>query len=216
MKRTLPLLAGLFFLSASDATADYWPAFRGATGQGHAPGAEVPLEWSRCENIRWKVPAPGKAWSSPVVADDMVFISTAVTGNGRLSLQALAYSLEDGTLLWEREIFEKEEEYMHKKNSHASPTPLFEDGILYYHFGHHGTAALRADSGAILWTQTALSYSPVHGTGGSPALWKDRLIFSCDGGEDPFVTALEKTTGKILWKTDRNVDVKRPFSFSTP
>ena len=210
------LLLGFALTAVTSVRADFWPEFRGETGQGLAEEAQVPLRWSTSQNIRWKVPVNGKAWSSPVVADGMLFVSTAVLERKDLSLQAHAYSLVDGSLLWETEIFQKKEEYMHKKNSHASPTPLYEDGVLYCHFGHHGTAALDSRSGKILWTQNELVYEPVHGTGGSPALWEDRLLFSCDGGEAPFVAALAKKTGQILWKTGRDVEVQRPFSFSTP
>lgn len=214
--RLISLIVSGCLLSGGTAFSDYWPEFRGVTGQGHAEDSQVPLTWSSTQNVRWKIPVEGKAWSSPVVANGAIFVSTAIVSNDQLSLQARAYSLTDGSPLWEREIFAKPDEYMHKKNSHASPTPLFEDGTLYYHFGHHGTAALDAETGEILWKQTSLTYKPVHGTGGSPALWKDRLLFSCDGGKDPFVVALDKTSGKILWKTFRDIEVKNPFSFSTP
>lgn len=214
--RSAPLLAVVILFLSASARSDYWPEFRGETAQGHAPAADVPLTWSADEAIRWRVPVAGKAWSSPVVADGRVFLSTAEVTGERLSLQAHAYSLKDGTLIWKQEIFEKPDESMHKKNSHASPTPVFAEGRLYVHFGHHGTAALDAGTGGILWKQSSLPYTPVHGTGGSPALWEDRLIFSCDGGEDPFVAALDKTSGEVLWKTFRKVEVQRPFSFSTP
>ncbi|MDF1657305.1 MAG: PQQ-binding-like beta-propeller repeat protein [Verrucomicrobiales bacterium] len=214
--RLLLLTTLCFLLFGGRALSDHWPEFRGATGQGHAGKSEVPLTWSSTNNVRWKVPVDGKAWSSPIVADGTIFISTAIVSNDQLSLEAHAYSLNDGSQVWKRTIFTKPDEYMHKKNSHASPTPLFENGILYYHFGHHGTAAIDAKTGDTLWKQTSLTYKPVHGTGGSPALWEDRLIFSCDGGNDPFVAALDKSSGKILWKTFREIDVKRPFSFSTP
>lgn len=210
------LFAAALLLTPSALKADHWPEFRGAGGQGHAEGVEVPLRWSETQNVRWKIPVDGKAWSSPIVADGKIFISTAVVADDRLSLQARAYSLADGAPVWETEIFEKADEYMHKKNSHASPTPVYEDGTLYYHFGHHGTAALNAANGEIFWTQTSLTYKPVHGTGGSPAIWEDRLIFSCDGAEDPIVAALDKSNGSILWTTPRKVEISRPFSFATP
>ena len=203
-------------LSAGPAFPDYWPEFRGGTGQGHAENSDVPLTWSGTQNVRWNIPVEGTAWSSPVVADGTIFVSTAVVSDDELSLEAHAYSLIDGSPVWKRTVFTKADEYMHKKNSHASPTPLYEDGILYCHFGHHGTAALEAKSGETLWKQNSLTYKPVHGTGGSPALWKDRLLFACDGGEAPFVAAVEKSSGKVLWKTFRDIEVKNPFSFSTP
>lgn len=196
--------------------ADFWPEFRGSNADGHATESKVPTTWSSSKNIRWEVDVPGKAWSSPVVADGKIFLTTAVEDGNDLRLEALCHDLEDGSAVWEQVIFEKEAGRIHQKNSHASPTPLYENGILYVHFGHDGTAALEAASGRILWKQTDLGYSPVHGNGGSPAIFEDKLIFSCDGAENPFVVALNKKDGSVAWKTPRDVEVTRTFSFSTP
>lgn len=196
--------------------ADFWPEFRGPEGNGHAAEADVPLQWSQRKNIRWKIKVPGKAWSTPVVANGRIFVTTAVEDSRELTLQAASYSLEDGESEWESEVLSVEPTAMHKKNSQASPSPIYEDGKLYVHFGHFGTACLNAENGDIVWTQTSLPYKPVHGTGGSPVLYKDKLIYSADGGEDPFIVALNKSDGSIAWKTARGVEVQRTFSFSTP
>ncbi len=207
--------AGLYCF-ANLSKADSWPEFRGPKGDGHADAAKVPLLWSASSKIRWKVPVDGKAWSSPIVEGDRVFVTTAVVKDEKLSLEARAYDLADGKEVWKRVVFEKPAGAIHQKNSHASPTPIIADGRLYLHFGHDGTAALDATDGKILWTQTGLAYSPVHGNGGSPALHADRLIFACDGEKDPFVVALNKDSGEVIWKTPRAVEVGRTFSFSTP
>jgi outer membrane protein assembly factor BamB len=78
-----------------------------------------------------------------------------------------------------------------------------------------GTAALDL-SGKVSWRQNSLKYPPVHGNGGSPVLWKDELIFTCDGSRDPFVAALDAKTGSVKWKTMRDNVVKKHFSFCTP
>jgi len=212
---TSVFLSGLLILSTSNIKAD-WPEFRGSSHVGHAPDAKVPLEWSDRENIRWKVEVPGKAWSTPAVAGNRVYVTTAAEKRSDLSLQARCYDLASGNLIWEREVSEVEDRKIHQKNSHSSPSPIYENGRLYVHFGHNGTACVRASDGKILWKQTELPYKPVHGNGGSPLLFEDRLIFSCDGAEDPFVVALDKNNGRVLWKTPRNVEVSRTFSFSTP
>lgn len=206
----------LLLAFANPVCADFWPEFRGPKGDGHADKAEVPLKWSGSRNIRWKTEVPGKAWSSPVVAVDRIYITTAVEDSRAVSLRAGCYGLEDGKQIWEQEIFSAEPVAMHKKNSQASPTPIYEEGKLYVHFGHFGTACLDAESGKIVWTQTSLPYKPVHGTGGSPVVFRDKLIYSCDGAENPFVVALNKSDGSVAWKTPRNVEVQRTFSFSTP
>src|SRR5262249_50236828 len=101
------------------------------------------------------------------------------------------------------------------KNSHASPSPLVHDGKLYVHFGHQGTACLDLN-GNVLWTNRELRYPPVHGNGGSPVWIDGLLIFSCDGASEPFVGALDATTGKIKWKKDRTWESVKPFAFCTP
>ncbi len=210
-------ISGLFALFLTSATAsDSWPEFRGPTGDGHAPEATPPTLWSPTNRIRWKTPVAGKAWSSPVVADGRIYVTTAAVEDGTLSLRALCFRLDDGAPLWDREVFKKEEGAIHQKNSHASPTPVYAEGRLYVHFGHDGTAALDVGDGSILWTQTSLPYPPVHGNGGSPVLHGDKLIFACDGASDPFVVALQANDGSVAWKTPRNVAVKNTFSFSTP
>jgi outer membrane protein assembly factor BamB len=78
-----------------------------------------------------------------------------------------------------------------------------------------GTAALDL-SGKIIWRQTGLKYEPVHGAGGSPAMIGDLLVIDCDGAHDPFIAALDAKTGDIKWKTPRNSDARKTFSFSTP
>jgi len=213
----IPTLIVLTVLAATySVRADFWPEFRGAQANGHAEDTDAPTKWSSSKNIRWEVDVPGKAWSSPVVADGKIFITTAVEDGKKLLLETRCYQLSDGSPVWEKIVFEKEAKNIHKKNSHASPTPVYEDGVVYVHFGHNGTAALNATTGGILWTQTDLEYSPVHGNGGSPAVFEDKLIFSCDGQANPFVVALNKKNGSVMWKTPRDVEVSRTFSFSTP
>ena len=176
----------------------------------------MPLEWGANEHIRWKVGVEGTAWSSPVVAGDGIYVTTAVVDDDEVSLRARRHRLADGSTVWDREVFRTEKVRMHDKNSQASPTPVYEDGRLYLHFGHYGTACVDATDGDVVWTQTELGYRPVHGNGGSPALFEDRLIFSCDGQKNPFVVALDKSDGSVIWKTNRDVEVRRTFSFSTP
>jgi outer membrane protein assembly factor BamB len=132
------------------------------------------------------------------------------------SLRALCLDARSGKILWDTEVFvHTGSTNIHNKNSHASPTPVAEEDRLYVHFGHQGTACLDLE-GKVLWRNTTLKYSPVHGSGGSPIVMDDALIFSCDGASDPFVAALNKRTGEILWKTARTVDATKKFSFSTP
>jgi len=199
--------------------AEDWPEFRGPTGQGHY-GKALPTGWSTTKNVVWKQDIPGKGWSSPIVQDGRVFLTTAVPvpGSKDQSLQALCLDAAKGKLLWQTEVFRQDgakAPRIHKKNSHASPTPLTDGRRLFVHFGHQGTACLDLD-GKVLWRNTELRYVPVHGNGGSPILVKDKLVFSCDGFDKQFVVALDKDRGKVVWKTDRKCEAFKKFSFSTP
>ena len=214
----LPLCVSFLFTTVK--AGENWPAFRGSQ-QGHASSSSsVPLEWGPDQNVQWKTPVSGKAWSSPIAVDGMGYITTAIeskTGSDtKLSLRAVAVNLSDGKIAWDTEVFEAMAVRIHKKNSHASPTPIFEDGKVYVHFGHHGTACLDAKSGKIVWKQDEHSYSPVHGNGSSPVIVGDKLVYSADGKSDPSLIALHKADGTLAWKKIRNIEVDRKFSFCTP
>jgi outer membrane protein assembly factor BamB len=118
--------------------------------------------------------------------------------------------------VWDVELFQAKTPRAHRKNSHASPTPVYEDGKLYIHFGHLGTACLNAANGQAAWATQAFAYSPVHGNGSSPVLFEDLLIFSADAETEPKVIALDKTTGQQRWAFARQSDAKKKFSFCTP
>jgi len=197
------------------ALALLWPEFRGPTGQGISTATNLPVIWSTTTNVVWKQAIPGLGWSSPVLAGDVVFLTTAIETNDALSLRVLCLDARTGKMRWSTELFTPTPARAHNKNSHASPTPLIEGERLYVHFGHYGTACLDL-SGKILWRTSAIKYSPVHGNAGSTVIAGDALIFNCDGAENPFVTALNKNTGDVLWKFSRNTDAKKKFSFSTP
>ncbi|PWT90745.1 MAG: serine/threonine protein kinase [Proteobacteria bacterium] len=212
---------GVLFLGAAIA-ADSWPEFRGPTGQGIVREGRLPTEWSPTKNVAWKVTIPGAGWSSPVIAAGRVYLTTAVAaeknGADEQSLRALCLDSSTGHVLWDIEVFRqngRQVPRIHPKNSHASPTALVHGGHLYVHFGHQGTACLDL-AGKILWRNTSLYYQPVHGNGGSPIIVGDKLVFSCDGGDQAFIVALSCSTGEVLWKTERSVNAERRFSFSTP
>jgi outer membrane protein assembly factor BamB len=221
MQRVVVLFAGLA-LSAGPARADDWPEFRGPTGQGIARDGSLPVEWSQTKNVAWRRKIPGGGWSSPVVVDGRIYLTTAVPVEGSRtddqSLDALCLEARTGKVVWQREVFRQDGATAprpHQKNTHATPTPLVHDGRLYVHFGHQGTACLDL-AGKVLWRNTGVKYEPIHGNGSTPILVDDALVFSCDGGDTAFVVALDRNTGTVLWKTDRKTDASRKFSFTTP
>ena len=178
-----------------------WPQFRGPTGQGVSDERGLPLTWSETKNVRWKTAIPGRGWSSPVVQGDRIWLTTA-TEEGK-SLRAIAVDRNTGAILLNVEVFHlKSARLVNSKNSFASPTPVVEGDRVYLHFGAFGTACITL-SGEIVW-KTRLEYdNGQHGTGGSPVLYDDLLILSCDGNDVQFVVALDKASGKVRWKKMR-------------
>ena len=191
-----------------------WPQFRGPTGQGHATVRGLPLEWSETKNIVWKTPLRGRGWSSPVIGGGRVWITTAVSESGGASLRLMSFDVDTGRELADVEIFRlRSANLKNPKNSHASPTPILDGDRVYVHFGGDGTAAVDSGSGAIIW-KAQFPYASQHGSGGSPTLYRDLLIFSGDGHYEAWVIALDRRTGKVRWKTER----RKPFdqAYTTP
>jgi outer membrane protein assembly factor BamB len=192
--------------------AEDWPEFRGPTGQGHSTERGLPVEWSETRNVVWKVPVPGRGWSSPVVANGRVWLTTATDAGGG-SLRLLSYDVATGRVVTDTEVFKvRGSRSPNVKNSRASPTPIVDDDRVYVHFGADGTAAVTTE-GKVAWT-VVLAYESQHGNGGSPVVYHDLLIVNCDGGDEAFVVALETTTGRVRWRTPR----RQPFdqSYTTP
>ena len=199
-----------------------YPEFRGPTAQGHASATSLPVQWDLSANVRWKVPIVGKGWSSPIEHAGRIFLTTAVpseeTPPQRHSLRALCLDAAGGEILWNVEVFVKElrpEETINPKNSFASPTPITDGQQVFVHFGPDGTACLDRD-GKRIWANDQLRYNPMHGAGGSPVLAGSRLVFHCDGAEDPFVVALHRDSGRVAWRTPRPPAASPKWSFATP
>ena len=213
---TRRLVAAGFVLAiaAGPAGADDWPEFRGPTGQGHAPDAQVALTWSETENVTWKSPVAGLGWSSPAVAHGRIWLTTAVTERGAgNSLRLLAYDVETGDNTLDVEVLDSSEIYpLNPKNSLASPTVVVDpDGErVYVHFGAAGTAAVATD-GEIVW-RTRFPYISQHGNGGSPILHDGRLIVSIDGYDTAFLVALDARTGEEQWRSIRPDPVSQAYS----
>ena len=196
------------------ANAADWPQFRGPTGQGHAPDAAVPLAWSETENVTWKVPVAGRGWSSPVIADGRLWLTTAVTDpRAGSSLRLLAYDVESGANTLDVEVFGSDETYLlNPKNSFASPTPVLDpDGErVYVHFGAAGTAAVGI-GGDLLW-RARFPYISQHGNGGSPILQDGLLVVSIDGYDTAYLVAVDARTGEERWRSTRPDPVSQAYS----
>ena len=182
-----------------------WNGFRGPTGDGVSHEANLPVEWSEEKGVAWKTAVAGKAWSSPVIADKTVWLTNATEDGKRLS--ALAIDCASGKVLRDITLFEiAEPAFCHAFNSPASCTPVIEGGTLYAHFGSAGTAAIDTVTGRILWKQESLRCDHHRGPGSSPIIHGDLLIVPFDGFDVQYVVALDKHSGAIVWKKDRDID----------
>jgi outer membrane protein assembly factor BamB len=202
MTRVILLIWSLAVSSLADSN---WPQFRGPKGDGHSDAKGLPLTWSETENVRWKAPIHGKAWSSPVVWGNQVWVTTAPEEGTRL--YAICIDKESGKILRDIKLFDVVlPQYVHPFNTYASPTPVIEEGRVYVTFGAPGTACIDTQSGKVLWQRRDLKCNHFRGAGSSPILYKDLLIMNFDGSDHQFVIALDQNTGKTAWQTKRSVD----------
>ncbi len=182
-----------------------WPEFRGPTGDGHALGADLPVEIAESANVKWKTPIHGLGWSSPVVWKNQVWVTTA-TEDGK-QMFGVCVDLNTGIVLFDKLIHENDSpSFRHPTNSYASCTPAIEEGRVYLHFGSYGTSCLNTETGEIVWQRTDLECDHFRGPGSSPILFDDKLIVAFDGFDQQYVVALDKKTGKTLWKTAREIE----------
>lgn len=200
------LLCLLFhWLAARVVADDNWPEFRGPHANGHADAADLPLTWSETENVRWKTPIHGRGWSSPVIWDNQIWLTTA-TEDGK-EMFAICVDRETGAIVHDIKLFDVEKpREIHFTNTYASPTPAIEAGRVYLHFGSYGTACVDTAAAQVVWTRRDLPCNHWRGPGSSPILFGDFLVIHYDGYDHQYVVALNKRTGETVWKSDRNVD----------
>ena len=198
----------------------YWNQFRGPNGDGDAKSANLPLKFSEKQNLTWKTPVPGKAWSSPVVMDEKVWLTNAEPDG--FKMWALQIDWNTGSLLKKILVFENEEpQYCHPMNSYGTPTPIIYDGRVFVHFGTHGTAALDAQSGQVLWKRRDFKCDHFRGAAASPIAFNDSLIVHFDGHDLQYIVCLDQKSGKTRWKKEREYDFKtdngdRKKAYCTP
>jgi outer membrane protein assembly factor BamB len=201
------MLRLLFGAVISVIAAGQWTEFRGPQGTGIVRDAKIPERWSETENVRWKVPVHGRAWSSPVVLGQQVWLTTA-TPDGK-QLYAMAFDKDTGKTIHDLKLFDvATPQFAHSFNTYASPSPIIEAGRVYVTFGSPGTAAIDTKTGKVVWERRDLECNHFRGAGSSPILFRDLLIMHFDGSDVQYVVALDKRTGKTVWKTPRSVDFK--------
>jgi len=206
---------------------DHWPQFRGPGATGVVEDPALPDTWSATENVVWKTPVPGMGWSSPIVWGERIFVTSVIKqgdteaprkglyfGGERFDLSKdehrwMVYALDfqTGRIIWEREAFRGlVRASRHLKNSYASETPVTDGRHIYAYFGNVGLFCYDM-KGTLVWKkefeprQTRFGW----GTAASPVLYGDRLFILNDNDQSSYLLALDKRTGRQLWRVDREV-----------
>lgn len=203
MKKLIPII--LVTCSIISLAADNWPQFRGPDGTGHSDAKDLPLTWSEGKNIVWKSPIHDRGWSSPVVFGKQVWLTTA-SKDGR-QLFALCLDRDTGKIIRDIKLFDvAQPQYAHPFNTYASPTPVIEQGRVYITFGSPGTAAIDTKTFKVIWERRDFECNHFRGSGSSPVIFRNLLLMHFDGSDHQFVVALDKNTGRTIWRTNRSID----------
>lgn len=187
--------------------APNWPSFRGPGEPGHVDSSNLPVEWSESKNVTWKTEVKGKAWSSPVVYGDQIWLTNSYDDGVRL--EAICIDKNSGKVIKTLRLHSNPApQYCHPFNSYASPSPTIEEGRVYVTFGAPYTACIDTKTFEVLWSRTDIKCNHFRGAGSSPVIYGDLLLMHFDGSDYQFATALNKHTGETVWRTDRSVDFK--------
>ncbi|MGD1090826.1 MAG: PQQ-binding-like beta-propeller repeat protein [Bryobacteraceae bacterium] len=238
MNRAIKVIVGLALLLLRPAyTADQWSQFRGSQAGVAADDPALPESWSATENILWKIDVPGLGWSSPVVWDDHIFITSAISAgqetpptkglydpgdeHGKTKSSAvqrwMVYDIDfkTGKIRWQRELHSGAPPIpRHVKNSFASETPVTDGQRVYVYFGSIGLVAALDLNGKTVWTKDIGAFDGRSGYGmaASPALYKNRLYIVNDNATNAFIAAYDTQTGAQIWKVNR----EETESWATP
>lgn len=200
--RLLPLLILLALPLQAETN---WTNYRGPHDNSRIDSAKLPLTWSEKEHVVWKTPVEGKAWSSPVIWGDRIFLTNSNPEGSFFGV--LCIDKRDGKILYNKTLHNTPlPQYCHPFNSYASCSPVIEEGNLYVSFGSPYNACLDPETGDVKWERTDFVCNHFRGPGSSPFIHKDSLILQFDGSDFQFVVALNKRTGETLWRTERSVN----------
>jgi outer membrane protein assembly factor BamB len=194
-------------LSCAAHAAENWPQFRGPDGTGHSDARGLPLHWSETQNVVWKTAIHDRGWSSPVIYGKQIWLTSA-SKDGR-ELFVLCLDRDTGKILKDWKLFDVEKpQFIHPFNTPASPTPVIEEGRVYVTFGSAGTACIDTKTFRVIWERRDIECNHFRGAGSSPVIFRNLLLMHFDGSDLQFVMALDKRTGRTVWRTERSIDFK--------
>ena len=209
MKTMIILLTAFTAIHVASSEEQWWQ-FRGPQGNGHTLSTGLPLEWDEKKNVVWKTSIHDRGWSSPVIWNDQIWMTTATKDGTKLF--AVCVHKASGKILHDIHVFDVEIPMaITSDNTYATPTSVIEEGRVYIHFGTYGTACLDTVTGKTLWTRRDLKCDHEKGAGpaSSPLLVGDLLVMHVDGRDVQYIIALNKKDGTTAWKTDRSLDYSK-------
>lgn len=191
---------------ASSAFAANWPAWRGPLGTGISEETNLPEKWSQTENVKWRVELPEPGNSTPIVWGDHVFLTQAV-GNQRT---LMCFNRNDGKVLWQSGVTAKEKDTTHPTNPYCSASPVTDGERVIVSFASEGLFCYDFQ-GKEIWHRTDLGRQ-VHiwGNASSPVIFGDLCFLNFGPGETTYLLAVEKKTGKTVWKKDEDTGYNKP------
>ena len=209
MPANIRTLAAIFVLGliASSGIAEDWTRFRGPNGSGVSASTNLPVEFGPDKNVNWSTEIPF-ARSSPVFAKDRIFL-TAIDGEGFITL---ALDRESGEVLWQRQIERARVDTFHQATDSASPSPVTDGSNVYAFFQETGLVSYTAE-GEKRWELGLGPFRNFYGIAASPVLAGDTLLQLCDQATGSFLLAVDKNSGRELWRQDRSA---RTLSYTTP
>ena len=223
---TVCLVVVLSGLPTRSRATDNWAQFRGPGASGVSANSGLPDAWSAEERVAWKTPIPGRGWSSPIVWDNRIFVTTAIREEGEpeAAKKGLYFGgnrpapkdvhrfvvycldLDTGRILWEKEVHRGVPEHgRHVKNSLASETPVSDGERVYAYIGNVGLFCFDFE-GELLWSKRWESVPTRFGwgTAASPVLHGERIYLVNDNEQESFLVALDKKTGERIWRVERD------------
>ena len=178
--------------------------FRGTNLNGIAETENIPIKWDDSV-IKWKTEIHDRGYSSPVVFNDQIWVTTAKP-DGK-ELYAVCIDFKTGKIIYNIKVFTPDEvEMKNDINTYATPTPCIEKGFVYVHYGNIGTACINTVNGSIVWKRTDFKFKNIHGPASSPVIYKNLLILHFEGSDVRYIVALDKSNWKTKWRSDRPVE----------
>ncbi len=193
--------------------AEDWPAWRGPDGAGTSRGPAGPLKWSRDENVAWRTELPGPGNSTPVVWGGRIFLTQALAKENRRAL--MAFDAKTGKELWRQSVEWDKADPSHQTNPHCSASPVTDGKVVAAWFGAAGVAAYDLD-GKRLWHRDLGTQKHVWGYGSSPVIHGGLVYLNFGPGPRSFLVALDKSTGKDVWRRDIPAGTGKAFANWNP